>query len=87
MMFTYLFVVLAHLRFPYTDPAQRSRGGAKLVAGGAAAAMLAVLVAMCFMSNKQPEMLASGACLALIVIALLVRNALRRGPSAARSGS
>jgi L-asparagine transporter-like permease len=70
MMFTYLFVVFAHFRFPYTNPAQRSAGGAKLVAAGAAAAMLAVLVAMCFMPNKQPEMIASSACFALILLAL-----------------
>ncbi|HUQ10430.1 MAG TPA: amino acid permease [Steroidobacteraceae bacterium] len=77
MMFTYLFVVFAHFRFPYTDPAQRSAGGAKLVAGAAAAAMLAVLVAMCFMPNKQPEMLASSACLALILVALGVKKLCR----------
>jgi GABA permease len=87
MMFTYLFVVVAHFRFPYTDPAQRSAGGAKVIAGVAAAAMLAVLAAMCFMPNKQPEMLASSACLGLIVVALLVRNATRRGTPALRSGS
>jgi L-asparagine transporter-like permease len=77
MMFTYLFVVFAHFRFPYADPARRSAGGARLVAGGAAVAMLAVLVAMCFMPNKQPEMLASSACFALILVALGVKKMLR----------
>lgn len=79
MMFTYLFVVVAHFRFPYTDPSRRSAGGAKPVAAGAAAAMLAVLVAMCFMPNKQAEAIASSACLGLIVVALFVRNAMSRG--------
>jgi L-asparagine transporter-like permease len=74
MMFTYLFVVIAHFRFPYTDPARRSAGGAKLVAAGAAVAMLAVLGAMCFMPNKQPEMIASSACLGAILLALMVKK-------------
>jgi hypothetical protein len=37
---------------------------------------------MCFMANKQAEMLASSACLGLIVVALLIRNATRGGAPA-----
>ena len=74
MMFTYLFVVLAHFRFPYSDPALRTRGGAQWIAGGAALAMLAVLVAMTVMPSKQPEMWASLACLGVILVALAVKR-------------
>jgi GABA permease len=77
MLFTYLFVVVAHFRFPYTDPAARDAGGARFIAGGAALAMFAVLVAMCFMPGKQPEMWASLACLAVIVLALIVKRTVR----------
>ena len=78
MMFAYTFVALAHFRFPYSRPELRSAGGANLVAGGAALAMLAVMVAMGFMPSKQPEMQASIACLGVIVIALLVKRAVRK---------
>jgi len=86
MMFTYLFVACAHFRFPYQDPALRGGIGMKVVAGGAALAMLGVMVAMSFksaavpgeLSGSQKEMLASAACLALIVIALVLKRALRR---------
>jgi GABA permease len=79
MMFTYTFVALAHYRFPYSRPELRTAGGARWIAGGAALAMLAVMVAMGFMPNKQPEMQASLACLGVIVIALFVKRALKRG--------
>jgi L-asparagine transporter-like permease len=75
MMFTYLFVVVAHFRFPYSNPALRSSVGGKLVAGGAALAMLAVVVAMCFMESRQEEMWASLACLGVILVALAVKRA------------
>jgi GABA permease len=78
MMFTYLFVAVAHFRFPYANPALRGGTGAKVVAGGAALAMLGVMVAMCFMASKQPEMIASASCFGVIVLALLVRNATRK---------
>jgi len=78
MMFTYIFVVLAHFRFPYKDPALRGGAGTKLVAGGASIAMLAVLIAMSFMPGKQPEMEASGACLVVIVAALFIKRALQK---------
>jgi L-asparagine transporter-like permease len=78
MMFTYVFVAIAHFRFPYSKPELRSSGGAPLVAGGAALAMLAVLVAMCVMPSKQPEMWASLACLGVIVAALLVKRAVAK---------
>jgi L-asparagine transporter-like permease len=78
MMFTYFFVALAHFRFPYTDPALRGGAGAKLVAGGAMLAMLAVMVAMCIMPSKQPEMWASLACFGVIVLALLLKHVLAR---------
>jgi L-asparagine transporter-like permease len=74
MMFTYTFVALAHYRFPYSHPELRTAGGARWIAGGAALAMLAVMVAMAFMPNKQPEMQASLACLAVIVLALFVKR-------------
>jgi L-asparagine transporter-like permease len=74
MLFTYLFVVVAHFRFPYSDPAKRSAGGAEFIAGAAALAMFAVLVAMCFMPGKQPEMWASLSCLGVIVVALVIRR-------------
>ena len=74
MMFTYTFVALAHFRFPYSRPELRSAGGANLVAGGAALAMLAVMIAMAFMPSKQPEMQASVACLGVILVALAVRR-------------
>jgi GABA permease len=74
MLFTYLFVALAHFRFPYSRPELRDSGGAKLVAGGAALAMAAVVVAMCFMKDRQAEMWASFACLAVILIALAFRS-------------
>ena len=78
MMFTYLFVAVAHFRFPYSRPELRTSGGAKLIAGGAALAMLAVMVAMCVMPNKQPEMFASFSCLVLIVLALFVKRAAQK---------
>ena len=74
MMFTYTFVALAHYRFPYSRPELRTAGGARWIAGGAALAMLAVMVAMGFMPNKQPEMQASLACLLVIVLALFVKR-------------
>ena len=86
MLFTYLFVVIAHFRFPYTDASKRSAGGARWVAGGAALAMFAVLVAMCFMPGKQPEMWASLACLGVIVAALVIRNAMRRPAAVGAAG-
>ncbi len=78
MMFTYTFVALAHYKFPYSRPELRSAGGARWIAGGAALAMLAVMGAMAFMPSKQPEMVASSACLAVIVVALLLRRALAK---------
>ncbi len=75
MMFTYTFVALAHFRFPYSRPELRTSGGANLIAGGAALAMLAVMVAMAFMPSKQPEMQASAACLGVILVALAIRRA------------
>jgi L-asparagine transporter-like permease len=78
MLFTYIFVVLAHFRFPYRDAALRGGAGAKLVAGGAGVAMAAVLVAMSFIPSKQPEMVASGACFAVIVVALVIKRSLQR---------
>jgi GABA permease len=78
MMFTYLFVAVAHFRFPYTKPELRNSGGARLMAGGAALAMLAVMAAMALMPSKQPEMWASLSCLAVIVVALFVKRAVRR---------
>ncbi len=80
MLFTYLFVVISHFRFPYQDAAHRGAGGVKLVAAGAAIAMFAVLVAMCFMPSKQPEMWASLACFGVIVAALLVKRAFVKSP-------
>jgi len=81
MMFTYLFVAAAHFRFPYSRPELRSSGGAKLIAGGAALAMIAVMVAMSVMPSKQPEMWASLACLGVIVAALVVKRALNGKPA------
>ncbi len=78
MLFTYIFVVMAHVRFPYADPKLRGGAGVKLVAGGAALAMLAVLLAMCFMKDTQNYMLASSASLGVIVVALLIKRASRR---------
>jgi hypothetical protein len=40
--------------------------------------MLGVLLAMSFMPNKQPEMVASGACLAIIVVALVIKRAMHK---------
>ncbi len=78
MMFTYMFVAVAHFRFPYSRPEMRSAGGANLIAGAAALAMLGVMVAMSLMPSKQPEMWASLSCLAVIVVALLVKRAVAR---------
>jgi len=78
MMFTYIFVALAHFRFPYSKPGLRIAGGALYIAGFAALAMLAVMIAMSTMPNKQPEMQASFACLVIIVIALFIKRAVGR---------
>jgi len=78
MMFTYLFVAVAHFRFPYSRPELRDEGGAKYIAGGAALAMIAVMVAMAVMPSKQPEMWASLACLGVIVVALYIKRAVSR---------
>ena len=78
MLFTYIFVVWAHFRFPYKDQALRGGAGTKLVAGGAGLAMLAVLIAMVFMPNKRPEMVASTFCLGIIVLALAIKRATQR---------
>jgi hypothetical protein len=40
--------------------------------------MVAVMVAMGFMPNKQPEMQASLACLGFIVVALFIKRAWSR---------
>jgi len=80
MMFTYAFVAIAHFRFPYSDPGQRSAGGAQVIAGGAALAMIAVMVAMAFMTSKQPEMWASLACFAIIVVALVLKRVVQKSP-------
>jgi uncharacterized membrane protein YesL len=74
MMFTYIFVAFAHFRFPYSKPELRTSGGAQLMAGGAALAMLAVLVAMTVIPSKQPEMWASLSCLGVIVAALVIKR-------------
>lgn len=78
MMFTYAFVALAHFKFPYSRPELRTSGGAQLIAGGAALAMISVMVAMAWMPAKQPEMLASSACLGIIVVALLIKRAMSK---------
>jgi GABA permease len=74
MMFTYLFVVAAHFRFPYQNAELRGGAGARLVAGGAGLAMVGVLIAMTFTPAKQPEMVASSACLGVILVALLIKK-------------
>jgi GABA permease len=81
MIFTYLFVAIAHFRFPYSRPELRDSGGAKFVAGGAALAMVAVMVAMLVMPSKQPEMWASLACLGVIVVALIIKRAMGGKPA------
>jgi L-asparagine transporter-like permease len=78
MMFTYIFVALAHFRFPYSKPELRTAGGALYIAGFAALAMLAVMIAMSFMPNKRPEVQASFACLVAIVIALFIKRAVQK---------
>jgi len=78
MMFTYIFVALAHFRFPYSKPESRTAGGALFIAGAAALAMVAVMIAMAWMPAKRPEVWASTACLAIIVIALFIKRALAR---------
>jgi len=82
MLFTYFFVALAHFRFPYSNPALRTKGGAHIVAAAAMFAMLAVMVAMCVIEAKQPEMWASLACLGIIVAALVIKRIVRRSPAA-----
>src|SRR4029079_1963299 len=74
MMFTYSFVAVEHFIFPYSNPAHRTAGGAQFIAGGAALAMFAVMIAMCFMPSKQPEMIASSACLGIIIVALFIKR-------------
>jgi GABA permease len=81
MVFTYFFVALAHFRFPYSNPALRDAGGARFIAGGALLAMLAVMIAMCVMPGKQPEMWASLASLAVIVLALVIKRTLEKPAS------
>lgn len=78
MLFTYLFVAAAHFKFPYSKPELRTAGGAHIIAGAAALAMLAVMVAMSLMPAKQPEMWASLTCLGVIVVALIVKRAMRK---------
>jgi GABA permease len=78
MLFTYFFVAVAHFRFPYTRPGLRTAGGAQLIAGGAALAMLVVMIAMAVIPDRRPEMWASLASLAVIVVALLVKLGLAR---------
>jgi GABA permease len=78
MMFTYAFVAVAHFKFPYSNPAHRTSGGAQLIAGGAALAMFAVMIAMCFMPSKQPEMIASSACLGIIIVALFIKRGMQK---------
>jgi hypothetical protein len=56
----------------------RSAGGALWIAGAAALAMLAVMLAMAFMPSKQPEMAASVTCLVVIGLALAAKRALAR---------
>jgi hypothetical protein len=85
MMFTYLFVAVAHFRFPYSNPSLRNPV-TNLVAGGAALAMLGVSAAMCFIPARQSEMWASLACLGVILAALVLRNALRGAAPARAAG-
>src|SRR6185295_628223 len=77
MMFTYMFVAVAHFWFPYSRPELRTSGGAGFVAAGAALAMFSVLVAMSFMADQQPVIIASLTCLAIIVTALIVKRVIR----------
>jgi len=77
MMFTYMFVAVAHFWFPYSKPGLRTSGGAAVIAGGAALAMFAVLVAMSFMPDQQPVIVASLSCLAIILVALIVKRVIR----------
>ena len=85
MVFTYLFVVLAHFRFPYSKPELRSSGGALFIAGASALAMVAVIVAMCVMPSRQPEMWASLASLGVIVAALVIKRLVQKPAVAASS--
>ena len=41
-------------------------------------AMFAVMIAMCFMPSKQPEMIASSACLGVIVVALFIKRGMQK---------
>jgi GABA permease len=74
MMFTYIFVALAHFRFPYADPKLRGGAGVNLVAGGAALAMFAVLIGMTLMDDTRKYIVASSACLGVILAGLLLRR-------------
>jgi L-asparagine transporter-like permease len=78
MIFTYLFVVAAHFKFPYTKPELRTSGGAALIAGGAALAMLGVMAAMSRMPDKQPEVIASASCFGIIVVALVIKRLVQK---------
>ena len=46
--------------------------------GGAALAMLGVMAAMSVMPDKRPEMIASGACFGIIVVALVIKRLVRK---------
>jgi L-asparagine transporter-like permease len=80
MLFTYLFVALAHFRFPYRDPKMRGGTGSNLVAGAAAVAMVGVAIAMAVMESKRHEMIASASSLAVILVALVIRRSQRKVP-------
>jgi L-asparagine transporter-like permease len=62
MLIVYIFIAVAHFRFPYTPEAEKSSGSkrsADIIAGLAAAAMFSVMVAMAFMPEKRWDLCAS----------------------------
>ncbi|MEJ0086530.1 MAG: amino acid permease [Pseudomonadota bacterium] len=81
MLIVYFFVALAHFRFPYSAYAARNSGSprvANVLAGGAAAAILIVMVAMSQIAGKDTELYASFGFLAVVLVSLLIRNLLRK---------
>jgi GABA permease len=71
MLIIYLFVCLAHFRFPYGPAAQVGRSAAidRWTASAAAAGIVAVMVSMAFIDGLESQLYASLGCFALALLA------------------
>jgi GABA permease len=81
MLIVYLFVAVAHYRFPYTADAERNSGSkrtADILAGLASLSIIMVMSSMAFIPGMAEQLYPSLALLAAILIALAIKRTLSR---------